>query len=43
MKQGSGTGVRWQTPVGPIRLDIAWAITEPDNPWRIHFNIGPDL
>jgi len=43
MKQGSGTGVRWQTPVGPLRFDIAWAITEPDNPWRIHINIGPDL
>jgi translocation and assembly module TamA len=43
MKQGSGTGVRWQTPVGPLRFDIAWAISEPDNPWRIHINIGPDL
>lgn len=43
MKRGAGTGLRWQTPVGPLRFDVAWAISEPDNPWRIHINIGPDL
>lgn len=43
MKKGAGTGVRWQTPVGPLRFDAAWAISEPDTPWRIHINIGPDL
>lgn len=43
MKQGAGTGVRWQTPIGPLRFDLAWAISEPGTPWRIHINIGPDL
>lgn len=42
-KIGSGFGVRWATPVGPIRLDFAWAMTEPDRPFRIHFSMGPNL
>ena len=43
LKQGAGIGVRWQTPVGPLRFDIAWAISEPGNPKRPHISIGPDL
>ena len=43
MKQGVGTGIRWQTPVGPLRFDLASAISEPGRPWRFHINIGPDL
>lgn len=43
MKQGAGTGVRWQTPVGPLRLDFAWAISDPGNPFNLHLSIGPDL
>lgn len=40
---GAGTGLRWRSPIGPIRLDLAWAVTEPDRPWRLHLVIGPDL
>ncbi len=43
IKQGTGAGVRWQTPVGPLRFDVARAISEPGKPWRLHINIGPDL
>lgn len=43
MKQGAGMGVRWQTPVGPLRIDLAEAISEPGRSWRLHINIGPDL
>ncbi len=42
-KIGSGVGVRWVSPVGPIRLDVAWAVSEPDRPFRIHFSMGPSL
>jgi translocation and assembly module TamA len=35
--------VRWRSPVGNIRLDIANAVSEPDRPWRIHFTLGPDF
>ncbi|MGH8493535.1 MAG: autotransporter assembly complex protein TamA, partial [Moraxellaceae bacterium] len=40
---GSGFGVRWVTPVGPIRLDFAWAVSEPEQDFRIHFSMGPNL
>jgi translocation and assembly module TamA len=37
-----GTGFRWITPVGSIRLDYAKALDE-DKGWRFHITIGPDL
>lgn len=40
---GSGAGIRWVTPVGPIRLDFAWAVSEPERDFRIHFSMGPSL
>lgn len=42
-KIGSGVGVRWVSPVGPIRLDFAWAVSEPGSPFRLHFSMGPNL
>ena len=41
MEQGVGSGLRWHSPVGPIRLDLAFPIHHND--WRIHFAMGPDL
>jgi translocation and assembly module TamA len=43
IEQGAGIGVRWQTPIGAVRIDVASALTEPGNPWRVHLWIGPDL
>lgn len=43
LQQGAGFGVRWRSPVGPVRVDMAWALSKPDTPWRIHITIGPDL
>lgn len=40
---GVGIGIRWKTIIGQVRLDLASAISEPDNPIRIHVSIGPDL
>ncbi len=40
---GSGIGLRWITPVGPLRLDLAFALSESGTPWMIHFSMGPDL
>lgn len=42
-KQGVGGGFRYRLPFGQIRLDVASAITEEGNPFRIHFNVGADL
>ena len=43
LKQGAGAGVRWKTPIGLIRFDLAWAVSEPGNPMKFHLVIGPDL
>ncbi len=43
LEQGAGFGVRWRSPVGPVRLDVASAISQPGSPWRVHFTLGPDL
>ncbi|WP_232818167.1 autotransporter assembly complex protein TamA [Zobellella maritima] len=42
-KVGTGVGVRWLTPIGSVRLDLAFGVSEPDTPWRIHFTLGPEL
>lgn len=41
IKTSAGFGVRWQSPVGPVRLDLATPIQ--DSGVRIHFTLGPDL
>ncbi|WP_420233252.1 autotransporter assembly complex protein TamA [Pseudomonas sp. ABY48] len=41
LKTGVGVGVRWVSPVGPIRLDLAHAMD--DGGIRLHFSMGPEL
>ena len=43
LEHGAGIGFRWKSPIGPVRIDFASAISQPDKPWRVHINIGPDL
>ena len=43
LKVGAGFGMRWRSPIGPIRVDLAWAVSEPGSPKRLHINVGPDL
>lgn len=40
---GAGFGIRWISPVGPIRLDFASALSKSGNPWRLHFTMGPEI
>lgn len=42
LKTGAGAGVRWISPVGPIRFDIAHPFDHEDD-WRLHFSIGPEF
>jgi translocation and assembly module TamA len=47
-KAGAGVGVRWVSPIGPIRIDVAKALDpiKPDDEtkgWRLHISMGPDL
>lgn len=38
-----GVGVRWRSPVGLIRVDLAKGLSEKDEPIGLHIVIGPDL
>ncbi len=40
---GIGLGLRWYSPIGPIRIDIAHPLDNPDEDFRIHIGLGPDL
>ena len=38
---GYGLGVRWRSPVGPLRLDVAYGNRVAS--WRLHFSVGISL
>jgi translocation and assembly module TamA len=42
VKRGAGVGVRWISPIGPIRLDVARALDDKKS-WMLHISMGPDL
>jgi len=41
--QGVGLGVRWASPVGPVRLDFAYGLDDPGGGFQLHFSLGPEL
>lgn len=43
LKTGAGLGVRWISPVGPVRFDIAHPFDNEEDAWRLHFAIGPEF
>jgi len=43
LKTSVGLGVRWVSPIGPLRVDVARSLSDPDEGFRIHFSMGPDL
>ena len=44
MQVGVGVGVRWRSPVGPVRLDLAHGLgDDAQDTIRLHLSIGPDL
>ena len=43
-KKGVGVGVRWQSPLGPIKLDIAKPVGDPDkHALQFYIGLGPEL
>jgi translocation and assembly module TamA len=41
-----GVGVRWRSPLGPIRVDFAFPVEHAlplKDSWRVHVLLGPDL
>jgi translocation and assembly module TamA len=43
MRTGIGIGLRWRSPVGPLRVDLARGLDDPDTPFQIYLNIGAEL
>ncbi len=42
-RTGVGFGLRWRSPVGPVRIDLGFPVSESDKSPRLHFSIGPEL
>ncbi|WP_213994684.1 autotransporter assembly complex family protein [Arsukibacterium sp.] len=43
-KRGVGLGIRWGSPVGPVRLDFGYGLDSGErNAFQIHFALGPEL
>ncbi len=43
LKTGVGLGIRWRSPVGPVRLDFARPLDRKSDQLWVHFVMGPDL
>ncbi|OON44093.1 hypothetical protein BV389_25010, partial [Escherichia coli] len=43
-KTGTGVGVRWESPVGPIKLDFAVPVADKDeHGLQFYIGLGPEL
>jgi len=42
-RKAVGVGLRYRSPVGMIRLDFAHPLDDPNDSFRFHLSIGPDL
>ncbi|MDH3452503.1 MAG: autotransporter assembly complex protein TamA [Gammaproteobacteria bacterium] len=40
---GVGFGLRWQSPIGTLRVDLGFGVSEDTVPTRLHLTFGPDL
>jgi translocation and assembly module TamA len=43
LKTGAGVGLRWRSPVGMLRVDVAHPFVDSDDAYRLHISIGPEL
>lgn len=43
LEVGTGFGLRWLSPVGLIKADVGFGVTEDDLPIRLHLSIGSNL
>ena len=42
LRYGTGVGVRYRSPVGPLRLDLGFPLQPPrgDKSWQVHVSLG---
>lgn len=44
LRFGLGVGLRWQSPIGPVRIDVARSLDAPgEGNVQLHLSLGPDL
>ena len=43
LRTGIGIGLRWRSPIGPVRIDVAHGLNDPSAPVTLHLDIGADL
>lgn len=43
LKTGIGLGLRWYSPLGPVRVDVAHPLDDSGRNFRLHISLGPDL
>lgn len=43
LKKGTGVGLRYRSPVGMIRFDVARPLDDSPDSFRVHISIGADL
>jgi translocation and assembly module TamA len=43
IEAGFGVGLRWLSPIGMVRFDIAQPITDGGDGFRLHFTFGPEM
>ena len=42
-RTGVGIGARWLSPVGPVRVDVAHGLDNPDSSFELYLSVGADL
>ncbi|GHA87863.1 autotransporter assembly complex protein TamA [Cognatilysobacter bugurensis] len=42
-RTGVGIGARWRSPVGPVRVDIARGLDDPDSSFQLYLSLGAEL
>lgn len=42
LQYGVGVGARWKSPIGPVKIDLAWPTDHLGDP-HLHLSIGPEL
>ena len=40
VEQGAGAGLRWRSPIGLLRVDVAWPVSRTDPQPKLHFVVG---
>jgi len=43
LERAAGVGIRWASPLGMVRLDVARTLSEDSPSHRVHVTVGPDF